>query len=146
MWARSRMALCQAVQAASHHLKKKKKSPVLCIQTSLLIFTWCIYLVKVSKGLFWKWYAEPSRITSIEQCGLMQQPLHLVRTFSWLISQLFLILEVAWTCAFILVFFLFSHFYIQLCMVDNTTLFPMALFSLKVFFLVWIVFQNCKAV
>lgn len=125
------MALYQAVQAASHH---QKRSPVLSLQNSLLIFKQCVYLVKVSKGLFWKRYAGPSRITSIEQCGLMRQSLCLVRPFSWLVSQLFLVLKVACTHAFILVFFLFGNFYVQLHMLDNTTLFPMALFSLKVFF------------
>lgn len=122
------------VPGCSGNQSPSKKSPVLSIQNSLPIFKRCVYLVKVSKGLFWKWYAGPSRITSIEQCRLMQQPLRLVRTFSWLISQLFLILKVACTHAFILVFFLFRHFYIQLCMLDNTTSLPMALFSVKVFF------------
>lgn len=85
-------------------------------------------------GSFLEMVHRASRVTSIEQRGLMQQFLSLVRTFSWLISQLFLILRVACAHAFILVFFLLAHFYVQLYMLDNTTLFPMALFSLKVFF------------
>lgn len=130
-WARSRMASYQAVQAVSHH---QKKTPLLSIQRRLLIFKQFVYLGKVSKAPFWKWYAGPSRITSIEQWGSMQKPLHLVRTFSWLVFQLFLILNVACTYAFIFVFFLFRHLYVQLCVLDNTTLFPVALFSLRVFF------------
>lgn len=123
-----------------------KKTPLLRIQRILLIFKQCVYLGKVSKGPFWKWYAGPSRITNIEQWGSMQKPLHLVRTFRWLVFQLFLILNVVCTHAFTFVFFLFRHFYVQLCVLDNTTLFPVALFLLRVFlfffFLVWIVFQN----
>lgn len=48
--------------------------------------------------------------------------------------QLFLILNVACTHAFIPVFLLLSHFCVQLYMLDNTTLFPVALFSLRFFF------------
>ena len=135
IWARSRMVLYQVLQADSHHQKY-----LLSIQKSLLVFKHCVYLVKVSKSLCWKWYAGPSGITSIEQCRLMQQPLHLVRTFSWLTSQLFLILKVTCTHAFILVFFPFSHFYVQMCVLDNSTLFPTALFSLRVFFILG---MNC---
>lgn len=105
--------------------------------------------MEVSKGLFWKQYAGTSTKTSVEQSRSMQQLLCLVRTFSWLVSQPSFILKVACTHAFIPVFFLFSHSCRQLCMLDNTALFPVALFLLMavvVFFLAWFVSQSSEAV
>lgn len=57
------------------------KSLVLSTRKGFLIFKWRVYPVKVSKGLFWK-REGPSRITSCEQHGLVQQPLCLVRTLA----------------------------------------------------------------
>lgn len=110
-----------------------KKTSVLSIQRRLLIFKQCLHVGKISKGLFGELYAGPKRITNIEQWRSMQKILYLLSAFSWLIFQLFLILDVACTHAFIPVFLLLSHFSVQLYMLDNTTLFPVALFSLRVF-------------
>lgn len=96
------------------------------------MFKRCDYPVKVSEGLFWR-RRGPSRITSSEQCGLVQQPLCLVRTWSWLTPQLFLILTVACTPAFIPAIFPVP----SSCMLHNTALFPMALYSPGFFSFSW---------
>lgn len=136
-WLSHRLGVGQAAGCLQKLFSHPKPT---CINYTEVLWHW--------DGVFiqWKFLRVWSRIKSSERCWLVQQPLCLARTLSWLIPQLFLTLKAACTPAFTLLFFLFHH---HVCWIIPHC-FQWLFFALKSFSpfleLLWVVFQHCWAV